>query len=111
MRGSRRLLAEILEDARRALTAADAHRDQTVAPAAPAQLIEQRDRQLRAGRAQRMAQRDRAAVDVQLLDVELQLPRDRQRLRCKRPRSLSRNVAVLGLPISGPVSASTSLTV
>ena len=54
-----------LKDASRAHPAADAHRDHAVAGLAPLHLVEQRRRQLGAGAAERMAERDRAAVDVQ----------------------------------------------
>ena len=56
-----------LEHRRDALAAADAHRDQRVAAAGALQLVHRLDREDRAGRADRMAERDRAAVRVGLL--------------------------------------------
>src|SRR5688500_19939058 len=71
---------QILEDRSRALSAADAHRDQTVARAAAAHLAEELHGELRAGRAERMAERDRPAVHVHLRLVETELAHDRKRL-------------------------------
>jgi hypothetical protein len=55
--------------------AADAHGDDGVAAAAAAQLVEQRRGELRAGAPERVAERDGAAVDVELRvgDAELAL--------------------------------------
>ena len=55
---------QILHNHRDALAAADAGGREPVFRLAPAQLVQQRDQQARAGRTQRMPQRDRAAVDV-----------------------------------------------
>ncbi len=52
--------------------------------AAGLQRVDQRREDPRPARADRMAQRDRAAVDVDLRGIELQLPRHRQRLRRER---------------------------
>src|SRR5262245_4670963 len=56
---------QIFEDARRAHSAADAHRDHSVASLAALHLVNQRGRKLRPRAAERVAERDRAAVDVQ----------------------------------------------
>ena len=58
-------LTHAFEDPRRPHPAADAHRHHAVARRAPPHLVQQRRRQLRAGAAERMAERDGAAVDVQ----------------------------------------------
>src|SRR5688500_19637849 len=71
---------QILEDRSRALSAADAHRDQTIARAAAAHLAEELHGELRAGRAERMSERDRAAVHVHFRFVETELAHHRQRL-------------------------------
>ena len=67
-----------------ALSAADAERGQPVAEAAGAQRVEQRDQDARAGRADRVAERDGAAVHVHALGVQLQLAQDGQALRGER---------------------------
>src|SRR6187402_431911 len=65
--------AGVLDQERDALPAADAGRGQAVArPAAP-QLVHQGQHQARARGAQRVAQADRAAVDVAALAIEPQL--------------------------------------
>ena len=50
----------------------------------PLHLVEQRRRQLRAGAAERMAERDRAAVHVQPLRIDRQLLQAREHLRRER---------------------------
>src|SRR5262245_48760659 len=65
----------------RSLSAADAHRHQAVARLAPLHLVQERRRQLGAGAAQRMTQRNRAAVDVQFLRIDRQLAETREHLR------------------------------
>src|SRR5205823_4238817 len=52
------------EDRGNALAATDAHRDQRVPAVDPAQLVQRLDRQDRAGRADRVAERNTAAVRV-----------------------------------------------
>src|SRR5215813_23715 len=71
---------QILENARRAHSAADAHCDHSVASLAALHLVKQRGRQFRARAAERVAERDRAAVDVQPFEIEIQLLYDRQSL-------------------------------
>ena len=56
---------------RRALAAADAQRDQRAFGLAPLQFLQARQHQPRAGRADRMAERNRAAVDVQFFQPEI----------------------------------------
>src|SRR5690349_10823101 len=53
-------------DRRGRLPEADAHRDQAVPPLAPLELVHDRRDQARARSAERMPERDRAAVDVEL---------------------------------------------
>ena len=84
---SRRYLASkmatgyALEEGRLALAHADAQRRQAVAPAAPAQLVQERDHEARPAHAQRMPDGDGAAVHVHLLGVEPELADDLQALR------------------------------
>src|SRR6185437_15429430 len=70
-----------LEDRGDALPAADAHRHQRVAPADPLQLVQRLDGDQRAGRADRMAERNARAVRVQLRRIEAQFLADRASLR------------------------------
>src|SRR5947208_12915282 len=56
-----------LDDHRDALSAADACRGEAVLFLAAAQLVEQRDHEARSRRGQRMAEGDRAAVDVEFV--------------------------------------------
>ena len=67
------------------LSDADAHRRQPPAAAAPAQLVRQRGQQPRAGVAERVPERDRAAVDVDDRRVEL-LPLGQAGERLRRER-------------------------
>src|SRR3954454_21717649 len=71
----RRALAgrRVLDHRGKALADADAERRDSVAPAAAAQLVHQRRHQAGAGAAERMAERDRTAVHVELLLVDPQL--------------------------------------
>ena len=55
--------------------------DNAVLRLAAPQLVQQRDQQTRAGRTQRMAERDRSAIHVDLLAIEAELFLDRQVLR------------------------------
>jgi hypothetical protein len=63
--------SDALDDRRGAQAAAAAHRLQAVAAAAPLQLVQQRYHQSRARGAERVAERDGAAVDVNALHVWL----------------------------------------
>src|SRR5260221_10095361 len=66
------LLLISLTNNRDALAAADACRRQSVPAAATRQFVEQSQDQTRPGRAQRMAQRDRAAVDIRSFTIKSQ---------------------------------------
>ena len=79
-----RLAGVYLEQSRRAHAAADAHRHEPSAAAALAELVHELRRELRAGRAERMTERDRAAVDVHLLFVEPEIAHDGHDLRRER---------------------------
>src|SRR5258706_8140910 len=68
----------------RALAAADAHRDDREATAAPAQLVQRGRRQLRTGATERMAERDRTAVDVDAIVGDAELALAVHRLRRER---------------------------
>ena len=73
-----------LEERRLALADADAQRREAVAAAAAAQLVRERDDEPGAAHAERMAERDRAAVDVHALLVEPELAHDGEALRGER---------------------------
>src|SRR5262245_51534103 len=77
-------LSRSFEDCRDALAAADAHGDERVLPADALQLVERLHREHRSGRADGMAQTDRAAVGVGLLRIELEVACDRERLHRER---------------------------
>ena len=62
-----------LDDDRRGHAAGGAHGDQAALEAAALELVEHRADQDRAGRPDRMAERDRPAVDVDLVAVELEV--------------------------------------
>ncbi len=84
------LSLQILHDHRDALAAADARRGQPVLRFAAPQFVQQRNHQPRAGRSQRMAQRNRAAVHVDLVAIEAQAlfrPPDTVRRRLRSLRS------------------------
>src|SRR5262249_22212933 len=66
------VLAVRLEEPRGALAAADAHRHHAVARLAPEQLVGDGANHARARHAERMADRDRAAVDVELRGIDAQ---------------------------------------
>src|SRR5215204_3528661 len=70
-----------LEDPCRAHAAADAHRDQAVSRVPPPHLVEARRRQLGAGAAERVAKRNRAAVDVETIGIDGQLAQAGDHLR------------------------------
>src|SRR5919107_1734672 len=70
---SRRLILQVLEDARGAHAAADAHGDEAVPGAAALHLVYQLHRELGAGGAHGVAERDGPAVDVGLVDVHADL--------------------------------------
>src|SRR4051794_22549597 len=61
-----------LDDGGGAHAGADAERHERRAEAAPLELVEDGAEDHRSGRAERMAHRDRAAIDVDLLRVELE---------------------------------------
>ena len=64
--------------------AAEAQRGETVAALAATELVQQRRHDPGAARADRMAERDRAAVDVDLRPVEAELAAVGERLRGER---------------------------
>src|SRR5919204_52230 len=70
-----------LDDRRDPLPAADAERGEAVALLTLAQLVHQRQREARAGCAERMAQRDRAAIHVRALAIEPEVLLHREVLR------------------------------
>ena len=76
-----RAVLDALDDRDVGLAAALAHRLQAVAAAGALELVQQRGHQPGAGRAERVAERDRAAVDVDLGEVGagLLLPREHDR--------------------------------
>ena len=82
--------SEAFEDAGGAHAAADAHRHEAVAGAAAAHLVDERRRQLGAGAAEGVAERDRAAVDVEAIRVDRQLLADTRALARRTPRSARR---------------------
>ena len=61
-----------------------AHRLEAVSTAGALELVEQRDHEAGAGRAERVPERDRAAVDVDLLVFEVGLAQPRHRHRGER---------------------------
>src|SRR5262245_60927660 len=63
---------DALEEAGGAHSAADAHRDDGIAAAPALELVEGRRRQLGAGAPERMSERDRTAVHVELLVRDLE---------------------------------------
>ena len=71
----------VLDDRRQALADPDAERRQPVAAAPPAQLVGERAEQPGARAAERVADRDGAAVDVQLVVVDAQLAHGCEHLR------------------------------
>src|SRR5574340_1135633 len=66
-----------------ALPAAHAHRHHAISAAAPFQIVQQRRGELRAGAAERMSQRDRAAVWIDPVHRQAGVPYDRERLDCE----------------------------
>src|SRR5438309_3869707 len=70
-----------LDDRRDPLTAADAERREPVALLTLAELVGEREREARARRAERVPERDRAAVHVRLLAIEAAVPLHRGVLR------------------------------
>ena len=81
MRARQRRLSDALENARRAHAGADAHGHHAVLQVAAAQGVDHRGRADRAGGAERVAQRDRAAHRVDLGRIEAEVLDHRQRLR------------------------------
>src|SRR5437588_3983353 len=82
--GSAGRSAEPLEDHRHALAAADAHGLQTERLVTGAQTVEQGARDARSGHAERVTDGDRAAVDVELVDVDAELTVRRDHLGGER---------------------------
>src|SRR5262245_23806503 len=82
--GSARSVPDRLEQDRDSLAAADARRGDRVASGAPPQLQERRQDEPRSRGAERMAERDRSAVDVHALAVELERLFDREILSRER---------------------------
>src|SRR4029078_7183897 len=72
------------EDTRGAHAAAHTHRDQAVARLAASHFVKEGGRQLGSGAAKRVAQCNGAAVDVQPIGIDWQLPKTRDHLRGKR---------------------------
>src|SRR6185295_17165263 len=83
-RWSSRRRSDALEDSRRALAGADAHRHHAVLEVLAAQRVDDGRRADRPGRAERMAERDRAADRIDLRRVEADGVDDRERLRGER---------------------------
>src|SRR5579859_6661097 len=81
---ARRTALDALEDRRDPLAAADAERREAVLALALAELGDEREREACARRAQRMAERDRAAVHVRLVPVEAEVLLDGEVLRRER---------------------------
>ena len=75
-----------LDHDRVALPAARADRGQAAPAAAPAQLVHERADEARAGGADGMPERDRAAVDVDALGVDAEVARRLQRRPTRTPR-------------------------
>src|SRR5215208_3781375 len=71
----------VLDHAGQALPDADAERGQSVAPATAAQLVRERAEQPGAGAAERVADRDRAAVHVELVVIDAELAHRGEHLR------------------------------
>src|SRR5688572_19433935 len=67
------LVPDRFEEGRGSHAAADAQRDEAIARAAPLHLVQQRRRQPRPAAAERMAERDRAAIHVQPRATDRQL--------------------------------------
>src|SRR5215471_3387438 len=82
------------EDSRRALSAADAHRDHAVARLPAAHFAKNGRRQLCAGASQRMAEGDSAAIDVHDFQIQPRFANYRQRLH--RERFIQLNHADVG---------------
>src|SRR5579864_3189547 len=81
--GESSLSLQILHDHRNTLAAADACRGQAILSFATAQFVQQRNHQPRSCCAQRMAQRNRAAIDVHFVAIETKLFFDGEILPCK----------------------------
>src|SRR6185369_12928931 len=86
-----------LEQARAALAAADAHRDDAPLGLAPAAFLQDVAGETRAGHAEGMADRDRAAVDVVLLRIDAQLVRLAARRRPGDEAAERIEAALLGI--------------
>src|SRR6185312_6275091 len=75
-----RVKLQVFDHRGRALAAADAHGYHAPARLAALELVDHGGQQLGAGAAERMAQGDGPAVDVDLVGIEVGLGDDRQRL-------------------------------
>src|SRR5712692_2737511 len=78
------LILKILEDRRRALPAADAHRHHAVTRIAPAHFAQQLHGKLCPGSPERVSERDGPAVRVRALVVYSEFAHHRYRLTSKR---------------------------
>ncbi|BFG79231.1 hypothetical protein PTKU46_72640 [Paraburkholderia terrae] len=88
--------------------AGNAHRDDRVLHAAPAALDEDVSRETRARHTERMADRDRAAIDVEPLGRNAEALLAVDRLRCKCFVELTN--ALISAPASSTASASGSFS-
>ena len=84
--GLRRLRSDPLDDRAGRHRATGAHRDQRGGLVAPLQLVQRGGDQPGAGRADRVTEGDRAAVDVDLVHVDAGAPWPRTARRRRRPR-------------------------
>src|SRR5947199_3689851 len=75
---------EPLDDGDVGLAAALAHRLQAVAAAGALELVQQRGHEPGAGRAERVAETDRTAVHVDLVEIGLRLSLPREQHGCER---------------------------
>src|SRR5271165_1418718 len=75
------VIPQVLDDHRNALPAADARSREPIFPLAAAQLVHQRNNQPRSGRAQRMPERNRAAIHVDFVAIKPQFFFNRKILR------------------------------
>src|SRR5262245_47011212 len=76
--------SESFEERRDALPATDAHSDEGITPEPACELVDGLDDEEAPGRADRMSQRDAAAVGIRLLRRELEIARDGDRLSGER---------------------------
>ena len=79
-----RSLWKVLKNPRRAHSSADAHGHDSIPPVATLQFTQNRRRKFRAGASQRMSQRHRAAIGIDLIWIKPGFLDDRKRLRRER---------------------------